>query len=230
MQSERFKEGIKRVYARYDKMMEKQGFYVVLGICVLVIALSAFYTFRLREEAVTDPPPEEIENASAINAQTLADAQALISSQSEPLKTPEETAFRFTQPLNGITGRTFSDTEPQFFEQSNSWQLHTGIDLLADYGTLVAACAPGTVKRAWRDNELGLCVLIDHQNGYESLYAGLSDASYVRAGDAVARGQTIGHAGNGVLAESDAEPHLHLEVRKDGRAIDPLYLFLGVDK
>lgn len=48
-------------------------------------------------------------------------------------------------------------------------------------------------------------------------------------GDPVAQGQTIGHAGNGVLAESDAEPHLHLEIWKDGRPVDPIAVFLGVD-
>lgn len=35
--------------------------------------------------------------------------------------------------------------------------------------------------------------------------------------------------GNGVLAESDAEPHLHLEIWKDGRPVDPIAVFLGVD-
>lgn len=66
----------------------------------------------------------------------------------------------------------------------------------------------GTVDAVWEDNQLGLCVRLNHEDGYQSLYAGLSNADYVRAGDPVAQGQTIGHAGNGVLAESDAEPHL----------------------
>lgn len=235
MQSGRFRDGFKRAYMRYDRMMEKQGFYIVLAVCVLVIVLSALYTFSLRDAAddTADALPDEAQSAAGLgDTETLADAQALIASSGalRPVAVPTESAFRFTQPLSGITDRAFSDTEPQFFEQSNSWQVHMGIDILAEHGAITAACAPGEVKRVWQDNELGLCVLIDHQNGYESLYAGLSDASYVRAGDAVARGQTIGHVGNGVLAESDAQPHLHLEVYKDGRVIDPLTVFLGVDK
>ena len=45
MQNNRFLEGLRRVYARYDRLMEKQGFYIVLAVCVLVILLSALYTF-----------------------------------------------------------------------------------------------------------------------------------------------------------------------------------------
>ena len=85
------------------------------------------------------------------------------------------------------------------------------------------------VDAVWEDNQLGLCVRLTHEDGYQSVYAGLSNADYVRAGDPVAQGQTIGHAGNGVLAESDAEPHLHLEIWKDGRPVDPIAVFLGVD-
>ena len=233
MRDSRFGEIVRRLYARYDRVMEKQGFYIVLGVCVLVIALSAIYTFSLRAEPDEVVATEEAQSAAGMeSAQTLIEAQELIQSQaaSEPLAVPSESLFRFTQPLDGITDRGFDDAEPQYFAQSNTWQVHLGIDLMAEAGTVVAACAPGKVKSVGEDGELGLCVLIDHENGYESLYAGLSSASYVKAGDPVARGQTIGHVGNGVLSESDAQSHLHLEARQNGRPIDPLNLFLGVDK
>ena len=50
MQTNRFVEGVRRAYARYDRLMEKQGFYVVLAVCVLVIVLSALYTFEIRDQ------------------------------------------------------------------------------------------------------------------------------------------------------------------------------------
>ena len=120
-------------------------------------------------------------------------------------------------------------TEPQYYPQANYWRLHPGIDLQAAYGTVVTACSDGQVLRVWEDNELGLCIRIRHAHGYESVYAGLSDASYVKAGDPVRQRQTIGHLGNGVLAESDAQPHLHFEVWKGSTAVDPVELFLGLD-
>ena len=234
MQNSRFWQGVKRAYSRYDRLMEKQGFYVVLGVCVLVIVLSAFYTFRLRdeqEEPLSAARQEEAQSAAGMqDAQTLVEAQKLVRSQSAAVVVPTAAPYRFSQPVAGFADRLFSDTEPQFYPQTKMWMIHPGIDLQADFGAIVTACAAGAVRGVWQDSELGLCVRIDHQNGYESLYAGLSDASYVKASDPVAQSQTIGHVGNGVLAECDALPHLHLEVFHNDRAVDPLGLFLGVDK
>ena len=232
MENSKFWQGLKKAYLRYDRIMEKQGFYVVLAVCVLVIVLSAFYTFRLREEGTESG--SDAEQAQSVGgsqqAQTLAEAQALIVSQSATaLATPTEAPFTFVQPVSGITERGFSDSEPVYFSRGNCWKVHAGIDLQTEYGTPVKACAGGKVKAVGEDNELGLCVLIDHENGYETLYAGLSGADYVKAGDPVMQGQTVGHSGNGVLAESDSQPHLHLEIRKNGVPVDPLAAFLGLD-
>lgn len=233
-QGNRFWAGIRRVYARYDRLMEKQGFTIVLVVCVLVIVLSALYTFHFREawNTVTDGegPDEIIMAADSQNAQTLREAQELIRSQTATaLAVPTESPFRFSQPVEGFLDRDFSMKEPQYFPKANYWRLHPAIDLQAEYGTPVSACSDGKVLRVWQDQELGLCIRLSHSHGYETVYAGLSDASYVKAGDPVSQGQTIGHLGNGVLAEEDAQPHLHFEVWKGNTAIDPVELILGID-
>ncbi|MBE5802593.1 MAG: M23 family metallopeptidase [Clostridiales bacterium] len=232
MQSEKFWDKVRKAYQRYDRMMEKQGFYVVLGVCVLVIVISAVYTFRLRNETVEIPQVyEEVQSAGGNqNAQTLQEALIASQATAKPLSVPTEPPFSFVQPVSGVTIRQYSADEPQFFAAVNAWQIHGGIDLQAAYGTPVVASAAGTVERVWTSGEMGLCVSILHRDGYSTVYAGLCDASYVQDGDPVYQGQVIGHVGNGVLAESDAEPHLHFEVRRDEKAIDPLLVFLGIDK
>lgn len=230
-QSSRFRDGLRRAYARYDKLMEKQGFTIVLIVCVLVIVGSALYTFHFREawNGMEEQVPQDVTAAGGSqNAQTLREAQALVQSTQQPL--PTEAPFRLEQPVSGFLDRDFSMLQPQFFPKANYWRLHPGIDLQAEYGTAVLACAQGSVIRVWDDAELGLCIRLQHAYGYETVYAGLSDASYVKAGDPVSKGQTIGHLGNGVLAESDAQPHLHFEVWKGNTPVDPVELFLGVDK
>ena len=234
-----FLEKFRRGYQLYDRFMEKQGFYVLLGICILVIILSGLYTMNLRQTLENPDLSEQQQQAiqsvgSSQGAQTLREAQALIASQgaesAEPMTLPTLSPFSFLQPVAGFVARPFSQEVPQYFAHSSTWQTHPALDLEADYGTVVSACAAGTVTGISDDSPLGLTVVVEHADGYESLYAGLSNAAYVRLGDAVAAGQTIGHLGNGVLFEADAKPHLHLEVRRDGELIDPLPLFLGVEE
>lgn len=223
--------GLRKAYLAYDRLMEKQGFYVVLAVCILVILTSAVYTFHVRGEESRTVTLEEAEIVGGSqNAQTLEDTQELIVSQNaaaQPVPTPSP--LRLQQPVDGFVDRDFSLEKPQLFVKSGMWKIHAGIDLTAEYGAPVKACAGGRVMKVWKDNEMGLTVVIRHEDGYESVYAGLSSADYVRDGDMVAQGQTIGHVGNGVLEESDAEPHLHFEIHRDGKAVDPLAVFLGID-
>lgn len=234
MQNGRFMQSVRRLYARYDRLMEKQGFYVVLALCVLIIAASALYTFYFREQwdqAAGDEPVQVQTAGGNQQAQSLQEAKRLIESQESAIATaaPLE-ANPLVQPLNGRVERAFSTKEPQFFAQANVWRVHPGIDITADYGALVTACASGKVEAIWQDNELGLCVRLSHADGYETLYAGLSETLSLRKGDPVSQGQVIAQVGNGVLAESDGEPHLHLEVWRNGTAVDPVAAFLGVDR
>ena len=233
-QSKGLRDGLKKAWIRYDRFMEKQGFYLVLAVCILVILLSALYTFRYREKWREDEVAHHAESmmtGGTQDAQSLAEAQKLVQGQStQSVLIPQETKLRFSQPVEGFLDRDFSITEPQLFEAAHYWRVHIGIDLQAEYGTPVTACADGHVTVVEKDNEKGLCIRISHDLGYQSVYAGLSDASYVRHGDPVRRGQTIGHVGNGVLAEADAAPHLHFEVWKGQSPIDPVELFLGVNE
>lgn len=231
MQFERFWQGMRRAYARYDRLMEKQGFYIVLGVCVLVIVLSALYTFHFRDQwdAAREAEPENVAAGGSQEAQTLAQAQEVVKSAQTLVAAPTQTPFVFAQPVDGATIRWFDDEEPTFFAYGNVWQVHVGVDLAADYATPVLASASGTVLDVWQDNQYGLCVRIAHEGGYETVYAGLSEAGYLRQGDPVTQGQTVGNVGNGVLLESLDEPYLHFEVWRDGRPVDPMSAMLGLD-
>ena len=99
---------------------------------------------------------------------------------------------------------------------------HLGIDIAAPAGTPVRAIAAGTVVWAgWKDDGGGNVVVIDHADGTASTYnhnRGLA----VRAGQRVARGQTIAWVGATGWATG---PHLDFRVEIDGRFVDPLALY-----
>lgn len=103
---------------------------------------------------------------------------------------------------------------------------HNGVDLAARQGTVVVATGNGTVIRPPADTEgLGNIVAIDHGFGYISIYACLLK-SEVKPGNRVIRGQTIGLVGRSGIATG---PHLHYEVRKNGKPVNPVnYFFLSI--
>jgi len=101
-----------------------------------------------------------------------------------------------------------------------SEEVHPGIDLAVPEGSKVKASGGGIVQRAGTDSAYGLFVLLQHPSGYQTMYGHLSRI-LVSRGDTVAGGQVIALSGN--TGRSTA-PHLHFEVRLNGRSVDPTKL------
>jgi murein DD-endopeptidase MepM/ murein hydrolase activator NlpD len=98
------------------------------------------------------------------------------------------------------------------------YRAHLGTDYGAAHGTPVYAVADGTVVGAGRDGGYGNVVTIRHHSGYTSKYAHLSRfGSKVRAGTRVKQNDVIGYVGATGLATG---PHLHYELRLNGRAVN----------
>ena len=95
---------------------------------------------------------------------------------------------------------------------------HGGIDIYAAWSDTVHASGHGVVKKAYWLGGYGRCIVITHAGGYESYYAHLY-RMFVEEGDSVITGQAIGRAGN---SGNVTGPHLHYEIRRDGRTADPL--------
>lgn len=98
---------------------------------------------------------------------------------------------------------------------------HLGIDIAATEGTPVMASDSGTVVYAgWNDSGYGYMVMIDHNNGYSTLYGHLSVVS-VACGSNVFQGSVIGLSGATGHAYG---AHLHFEVRLNGSFVNPHYV------
>ncbi len=97
-------------------------------------------------------------------------------------------------------------------------KMHTGVDINARYGTSIVAANKGTVILSGYSGGYGYRIVVDHGGGISTLYAHCSRL-FVRVGDGVKSGQTIGKIGSTGLSTG---PHLHFEVRKNGVPKDPL--------
>ena len=104
---------------------------------------------------------------------------------------------------------------------------HQGVDYTVSEGSRVFATANGRIKEIiTKRTSSGNTVVIDHGNGYETVYSHLGKI-YARRGDRVRRGDIIAQSGNTGLSLA---PHLHYEIRHNGMRVDPIhYFFMELD-
>lgn len=138
----------------------------------------------------------------------------------EPVKPLE-----FVYPVEGEILKSFAMENLVFSETLQEWVVHKGIDIKAPRTTIVKAAEEGTVKSIKNDPRYGLTVIIEHREGYKTIYSNLLTTEFVTEGETVTKGQSIGTVGNSAAFEIADEPHLHFEMLKDDVTVDPtLYL------
>jgi murein DD-endopeptidase MepM/ murein hydrolase activator NlpD len=121
---------------------------------------------------------------------------------------------KFILPVNGrVTSRYGYRRHPIYKVR----KLHTGLDIAAPHGTPIRSAGDGTVVDARRWGGYGNCIVIGHGSELATLYGHCSRLA-VTKGQKVTQGQVIGYVGSTGLSTG---PHLHFEVRKDGRPTNP---------
>lgn len=104
-------------------------------------------------------------------------------------------------------------------------KMHYGTDIAGAgvYGARIVAADSGTVILSKYYGFYGNCVMIDHNNGYVTLYAHMKSLSPLKVGDMVIKGTTtVGYVGQSGRVDG---PHLHFEVMKNGNYLDPMSFF-----
>ncbi len=100
---------------------------------------------------------------------------------------------------------------------TGAWTMHWGLDISTNMGNPIMATADGIVIKVVTDRYLGKNVTVSHGNGYTTIYGHMSNFA-VKAGQKVKRRDIIGYIGQTGKA---AGPHVHYEVFKDGKRVDP---------
>lgn len=141
------------------------------------------------------------------------------------LLSENEDELRHTPAIKPVPGRIISGFGMRMHPIQGFRKMHTGLDMEASTGTPVHATGDGTVKLAGTSSGgYGRQVEINHGDfGYVTKYAHLSKIT-VKKGAKVKRGDVIGYSGNTGLSKG---PHLHYEIIKKARKIDPIDYFYG---
>jgi len=131
----------------------------------------------------------------------------------------EVEGFLLARPVRGARISSYF-TKRRYHPVLHKWKAHLGVDYAARRGTPIVAAGSGRVIYAARLGSYGNLIKIRHNDGYETRYAHLkSFRRGIRRGKYVKKGQTIGYVGS---TGRSTGPHLHFELRKRGRAINPL--------
>ena len=147
-------------------------------------------------------------NNKAINA----DQEMLTTSIVNKNDTKNVNNFVLKKPVKGgITTSGFGDT----ISRTAS---HNGHDWAVNTGTKVRAAAEGVVELAYFSESSGYNILINHNNGFKTRYAHLSEVK-VSKGEKVEQSQVIALSGSTGFSTG---PHLHFEVVKDGKRVNPI--------
>ncbi len=205
---------------RYAAFAEKQGFAIIITVCVAVITGTALWTRQTDAPYVAPTPP----NVADVSAARLM--QQPLSQATTPAPAPTCTPVVRQWPVQSRTVlRGFDDAHMVVSGITGIYAVHDAVDLSCGVGEAIRSPTDGTVTACGEDGLLGAWVTVSDGGDLAFTCAGMAMLAAVRPGDAVRAGQTLGFGGNGVLHEGDMPPHLHLRVTEKGRAVDPLPLF-----
>ncbi len=139
----------------------------------------------------------------------------------EQEKEVEEKEVKFNAPIKGEILREFAPDSLVYSNTLEEWITHSGIDIKADKTSVVTAAADGEVESIKNDPRYGLTVIVNHDGGYQTVYANLLTAEFVVEGEKIEAGQTIGTVGNTATFEISDDYHLHFELLKNGEYLNP---------
>ena len=203
-----------------QKKFSAKGYYIALVLCAAAIGVSGYLYYRNGAEKTADVPaavtqqglPEAGATRPTVPGETTEPTQGATLPK-EPLKT--------AAPVEGEAVAEYAMDCLSYNETTRDWRVHAGMDIAAEAGTEVKAAADGEVYTVYEDEQMGMTVVIRHQDGYTTHYGSLGEDVTVKAGDTVKLGQTIGTVGSTALMESALPDHVCFRVTLDGESIDP---------
>ncbi len=220
---------------RITKFFSGKRFYIMLAICLIAVGVAGWAAFdSLNNVGVSEPEGNQSysEDVPSYNNPVTPDAsdddtKVQNSVEDEPYSEPVEVtptrpvAESFIMPVeNGEIIKDYDETALQFSATYSDMRIHLGVDILAAADTDILACGDGVVTKLYDDSLLGRTIEVDHGNGIVIKYCGLSNDVSVDVDYIVRSGQKLATL-SGVPSECADEMHIHIEVTKNGKTINP---------
>ena len=233
----------KKLFDKSSKFFKKDGFYVVLFVCLCIVATVAAVSGKNYKVNVTPPVVQEQQNMptsdfavgsgsdirsempNALQAEVKPKASTVITVPKSGATTAVTATvdYKFAKPVEGTLANPYT-TDTVLCKTIGTYKTNNGIEIIAKLDSSVFAVLDGKVEKVENDKtELGQYVTITHSNGLKTTYANLNEKVMVKVGDSVKKGALIGKVGK--TRESYSEEvygdHLHFEVMNGKDYVDP---------
>lgn len=234
---------------KFFSWIKKNRHYIVLALCILAVGgtylLLSNTPTQIQQYSAADQQNDTSENAplpdladyfppelepdvieeqrnSEIKQNAVpAEEDDTTLQASANTKDVEKAPLVYVWPVEGEVQKPFSGSTLVYSKTMSDWRAHTGMDIQAEIGADVSACADGVIEKIQTDARMGITITIDHGDGLKSIYANLSNGNLVREGQQIRAGEVISTVGTSALFEAADESHLHFEMQRGGEWIDP---------
>ena len=191
---------------------------VIVALCVTAIIVGIVAANNRKTPSDENPPLSDGTGEKPGDENTPGETEDTEKEEGDTVKPTSS----FIAPVAGTVYKQHSATVPVYSVTLEEWRIHTGIDISSAEGANVFAVSDGTVSSVRNDPLLGKTVEITHENGIKSVYSNLSSDGLIAVGSTVKCGDKIGQLGDTTISELADEPHLHFEMFKDDKSVDPL--------
>ncbi|NEZ47440.1 M23 family metallopeptidase [Clostridium niameyense] len=226
-----------------SNFFRREGFYVILFLCLCIVATVATLTLKNSKQAKKNP----INNKVVENRSNKDSAQAVDHTQKnydnalevkkednkketekkddkkqETAKVSKTQDTNFIKPVEGTLARVYSE-DPVFWNSTSSYRSNLGIDIKTSLGKPVFSVADGKVEDVVTSSQDGVQIIVNHQNGLKTIYANLDPKVKVSKGQQIKKGDPIGCIGKTTLRSAYEKygDHLHFAVMKGNNYINP---------
>lgn len=218
--------GFKNMFKKSSKLFDREGFYIILFICLCIVAVTAVIMSRnnvprktAQDQKQVDQLPEGTDYVIDDSPEKDTSTPTMNTPEKNPTKTssttnqntttskknePVKEVFKIAMPVEGEVTKKYDKEHLQESISMEQWETHEGIDIACDIGSEVKAAQDGTVIDVTKDDNLakilksgfGMTVVVEHKGGYQTVYCNLSEDVKVKKGDTVKKGQVIGIVGD----------------------------------
>ena len=220
------------------KLLEKDGFYVALFVCICLIAIGGVWFTKNNVDELTsndlfvnkvnENSEREEDEVHLIEKETEQDDSIPTSTQSndnlEKAKEKQENKNSKLSFLGTKVIREYSEKEPSYSKTLDLCEVHRGIDVSTDKNFEVKSLLDGKVVDVFKDDKHGISVKVQSTDNVVVIYSNLDEKTSVKKGQEITEGQILGKVGNTTSVESEDGIHVHVEAFNGEKSIDPMTL------